>query len=72
MRPFDLYAALNGAPIVTRMGEPVRIADYNPAAFEWTRVLAWVQGQSVAYTYNTEGKYSMLRASSYDLFMKED
>ena len=43
MKPFNLQAALDGAPVVTRDGRLVKIAGYNEDA-GLTKLLGWVDG----------------------------
>lgn len=67
MKPFDLQAALNGAPVVTRDGRPVKIAGYNSdAAIPNQKILGWVDGTVLSWGEN--GNY-FRGGSPIDLFM---
>jgi len=43
MKPFNLEAALAGAPVVTRDGRPVKIAGYNPDAHASGTLTGWIE-----------------------------
>jgi len=70
MKPFDLKAALNGAPVVTRDGEPVPWLRHDPDANPRYRVLARIEGQSAARHYSENGRFYRDGTESFlDLFM---
>jgi hypothetical protein len=46
-KPFNLQAALDGAPVVTRDGRPVKIAGYNEQV---NSLLGWVANNDVRWT----------------------
>ncbi len=67
MKPFDLKAALAGAPLQTRNGLPVKIAGYYSDVSEECQVLGWYEGYSSNWYAN--GKVYMHMDSNGDLFM---
>lgn len=68
MKPFDLDAAKNGAPIQTRDGRPAKLVAHVPEANPEYRVLALVGGRVLTYT--TAGTFHEgTVASEKDLFM---
>ena len=67
MKPFNLQAALDGAPVVTRDGRRVKIAGYNPDAAFKDALLGWLNKE--AMWWNKEGKYDCENGEDWDLFM---
>jgi hypothetical protein len=67
MKPFNLEAALRGEPVVTRDGRLVKIAGYNPNAFDNATVLGWV-GREYSCWYSN-GTYLQNAGHKLDLFM---
>jgi hypothetical protein len=68
MKPFNLERALAGDPVVTRDGRPVKIAGYNPDAFDGKKVIGWV-GKD-AEMWNENGQYyGSAYACNFNLFM---
>lgn len=69
MKPFDLQAALAGAPVRTRGGDPVRIAGYNVDALAEQRVIGWLEGGK-ATGWREDGIFSFTGDPSHlDLVM---
>jgi hypothetical protein len=62
-KPFNLQAALAGAPVVTRDVRPVKIAGYNEDA---NSLLGWIGNDNYAWT---GGGKSFRIDFNYDLFM---
>lgn len=70
MKPFDLHKALQGSPVVTREGEPVKIIAHVPDVVAFQRVL-YQLGLTI-FSCNEQGQYSStIGESSLDLFMAE-
>ena len=68
MKPFNLAAAKNGAPIITRDGRPAKFIGHFPENVEDERVAFVCGGQVKAAT--EQGKFwSDGPASEHDLFM---
>ena len=68
MKPFDLKAAKEGAPIVTRDGTPAKYIAHVPEARRSSQVLCLVRDTVFAYAPN--GDYDSLRGESMlDLYM---
>lgn len=69
MKPFNLEKALAGEPVVTRAGEKVKIAGYNPDAKKDSAVIGWVGAK--ARTWGADGRFydEGDQSSSNDLFM---
>jgi len=67
MKPFDLEAALAGAPVVTRDGIPVTDLHCFDGADEAYKVCALVEGRVVPV--HADGRYLSCGESSFDLFM---
>lgn len=70
MKPFDLKAAMNGDPIVTRNGEEAKFIAYVPEAEKSQQVLYLVG--SIVYCRGVDGLNSCISPSSHDLFMAPD
>lgn len=71
MKPFNLKAALAGAPVVTREGSSVRIAGYDETAQEFHKVVGWVDGHVNGWSEN--GRFSPENEDSVlDLRMEDD
>lgn len=68
-KPFNLQEALAGKPVVTRIGEPVKIAGYNPDAVETHRVVGWVEGNANVFSWYENGSYVYEEEHTKDLFM---
>ena len=66
-KPFDLKAAIAGAPVVTRAGNPVVFGAHNPHARESCRVMVWIDGSALAYPEN--GIIVRGEENADDLFM---
>ncbi len=66
MKPFNLQAALSGAPVQTRDGRPVKIAGHNGAANEPNVVAGWMNGR--VYGWYVNGKM-VIHDTTDDLFM---
>jgi hypothetical protein len=72
MKPLDLEAALAGAPVQTRNGDPARILCFDRATTRYpivALVLNPVDGDEGIYTYTPEGRYLTNRKSNHDLVM---
>jgi hypothetical protein len=65
MKPFNLQAALDGKPVITRDGRPVKIAGYNEDANKNHKLTGWAGG--TALSWSKDGEYS--HNDPYDLFM---
>ena len=70
LKPFNLEAALQGKPVVTRDGEPVKIAGYNPDAGKYHQLVGWIGEDSCSWTDN--GEYLPKEDHVSDLFMLAD
>ena len=69
MKPFDLKAALSGAPVVTRDGREVtQLVRFDGAT---TYSLAGLLDGRI-YTFTGVGKYSIGSENDQDLFMREE
>ena len=66
-KPFNLQAALDGAPVITRDGRSVKIAGYNKDAKESQRIAAWIDDFIIDYQENGK-RYSY---THYDLFIAQ-
>lgn len=67
MKPFDLEAALNGAPVVTRDGREVtQLAKFH-LAFGMTNLVGVVSGQLI--TFRHDGQKDTHLKDPFDLFM---
>ena len=69
MKPFDLKAALAGAPAVTRDGREVKWIAHDPGAVSEGRVLARVGDGGSHVRFFESGASYLTGESSYDLFM---
>lgn len=68
LKPFNLEAALQGKPVVTRDGRPVKIAGYNPDANEEMTIVGWING--CPESWSSDGRYRISKIdSNTDLFM---
>lgn len=67
MKPFDLKAALAGAPVVTRNGEKVSQLFHVTTLSREANVLVVINGR--AYFYHESGRYSDHGESPFDLIM---
>lgn len=67
-KPFNLQEALAGKPVVTRIGEPVKIAGYNPDAGvgQYHQVIGWMDSKVIGF--NESGSWNGTM-SDKDLFM---
>lgn len=70
LRKFDLQAAKNGAPLITRDGRNARFLAHVPEASEELRVIAYCDGEQAAREYGETGIYMERRICDCDLFMK--
>jgi hypothetical protein len=68
MKPFNLEQALAGKPVVTRDGRPVKIAGYNPDAFDGKKVIGWVGKDAEMWQENGQ-YYGSVYACNFNLFM---
>jgi len=70
LEKFNLQDALNGRPVVTRDGNPVKIAGYNTDAEEASKLCGWSCGDGVAMQWHEDGVFSFNRDedSEFDLF----
>lgn len=68
MTPFDLQAAIAGAPIATRAGELVQFIDYNEKAPARCQVVVLYRYENFR-TYSAEGRFRKDVDSPSDLFM---
>jgi hypothetical protein len=70
MKPFNLQEALQGKPVVTRSGGPVKDLTY----YEDAKGVAVISAlaASYLYTYDLEGRYSRASEHAHDLFMKSE
>lgn len=50
MKSFDLKAALAGHPVVTRDGRPVKIAAYDKDAFDYCKLIGWIDGKCESWS----------------------
>lgn len=66
LEKFNLQDALNGRPVVTRDGNPVKIAGYNTDAEEASKLCGWSCGIVLSWTEN--GNYYVDEDSPDDLF----
>lgn len=66
MKPFDLEAAKNGAPICTRKGTPVKFIAHDPEMNENSRVICAINGDVSSYYENGQLFKSLSREN--DLF----
>jgi hypothetical protein len=68
MKPFNLQAAIKGAPVVTRSG--LRIIDFHYAMHDTTGspIFAQVEGSSAGHWYQLDGNRGT-NDSTLDLFM---
>ena len=71
--PFDITKAKNGAKVVTRAGNPVRIKHFNGKINPYT-VVASIEEYGIERTLSfTElGQHDKCRKSKYDLFIEEE
>jgi hypothetical protein len=69
MKSFNLEKALAGEPVETYDGRPVKIAGYNPDAFNGNELLGWIGGQ-IAY-WDQNGIRRERYLLNTDLFMAE-
>lgn len=70
MKPFDLEAALAGAPVVTRFGEPIEAIAHLGYGIEADYpVIAMENGTSHLYT--RKGEHCRGIPHEFDLFMAE-
>lgn len=70
MLKFDLEKALAGEPVVTRDGQPVKIAGYNPDAHHLHQISGWIDG--IVHGWGANGVFSdLFEKNSRDLFMAE-
>ncbi len=67
MKPFNLEAAINGSPIVTRDGTPVKFVAYVPEASKYYRVVALLN--DLIWPYSEAGDWGNAGPDSRDLFM---
>ncbi|MFA5630310.1 MAG: hypothetical protein WC997_02260 [Porticoccaceae bacterium] len=67
MKPFDLEAAMRGAPIQTRKGRPAKFLAFVPEAMLTQRLVVLV-GQSVL-TICESGEVNEIYESNNDIFM---
>lgn len=73
MKPFDLEAAKNGAPVCTRNGKDVRIICFDRVSKDLYPIIALIKennGDEVLYTYTLDGKVSKYSDSPINLVMK--
>ncbi len=68
MKPFNLQAALNGAPITDREGNPVELIAYVEKAIEDSQVVALHNDGSIL-TCHVNGQYWSTNDSPRDLCM---
>jgi hypothetical protein len=68
-KPFNLQAALDGAPVVTRDGRSVKIAGYNEDAKDGNDIAAWVGGVILCWYKNGSYSTDFNCQHGYDLFM---
>lgn len=57
MKPFNLEAAKNGAPIITRNGRPAKFVGHFPENAEDQRVAFVCEGWIPLYRSSTSGKF---------------
>ena len=71
--PFDITKAKNGAKVVTRAGNPVRIKHFNGKINPYT-VVASIEEYGIerTLTFTELGQYDKCRKSKYDLFIEEE
>ena len=68
MKPFDLEAALAGAPLITRDGATVKFIAYVPEAHEGQRVVV-LDSEGMISVHFENGNYYHAAAAGNDLFM---
>lgn len=68
MKPFNLQAAIDGAPICDRGGNPVEFIDYDEKAPAHRQVVVLYRYVNFR-TYSAEGRYRKDVDSPRDLFM---
>ena len=69
LKPFDLQAALAGKPVVTRDGQPVKIAGYNEDAQSNHHIVGWVDGHLCAWDSSGKVSSNNKKEDEDDLFM---
>lgn len=71
--PFDITKAKNGAKVITRAGNPIRIKHFNGKIKPYT-VVASIEEYGIERTLSfTElGQHDKCRRSKYDLFIEEE
>lgn len=67
LKPFNLEAALQGKPVVTRDGRPVKIAGYNPDALKLFKLIGWLDNMTCSW--RADGKHIYTEEHADDLFM---
>ena len=69
MKPFDLKAALAGAPVVTRDGKAVKWIAHDPGAIESSRVIARIGNATGHEKFYESGQTWNWTETQSDLFM---
>lgn len=64
LEKFNLQDALNGRPVVTRDGRFVKIAGYNPDAYNMYKLCGWTG--TVAMSWDENGNYFDDQSTSVD------
>jgi hypothetical protein len=57
LAPFDLHMAIQGADVVTKDGERVRIARYNRHATFHSKILGWVGEDNAVCAWDERGRH---------------
>lgn len=69
-KPFDLEAAMNGAPIITRAGRAAKFIAHVPQCREDARVIVLLEGSGMCYSFCENGYFlGGDEECSADLFM---
>ena len=69
MKPFDLEAAKEGKPIITRDGRKAKFIAHIPEAVNSCRVVCMVEGKDSPVLCDETGMFSYHAQSGNDLFM---
>ena len=69
-KPFDIQAALNGAPVVTRSGRKVLSIEYD--TYPISVKVEWEDGDPYEDTYTVSGRRYVSRETPDDLFMLDE
>lgn len=56
-KPFDLEAARNGAPIITRAGRKAKFIAHVPQCREDARVIVLIEGDGACYPFHENGHF---------------